>query len=260
MLDLAVIIPLYGKNCEDVSLRMISSLAIQKTKYNVEYEFYYDDTVSKSTLNQIRYLLDYRDINYNIFHCEKSASGYKRNLALEYAKENAKYVWFIDQDDYLISDYTFEYILNGLTSISGVTCLKINFAVPDKTVIGEFNYNTIIKTPTMPWLYVIRTDKLDGLYFMENMEYGSDIPYTINFLVSNGYYAFDEDGITLHQIKPFVTLNPNLPLYYYNYLNINSYMNKHAKTNGKQKEIEIEKASALLQECKDKHKEKESGT
>ena len=247
MYDLTCVVPLYGANCEDVSLRMVSSLAIQNTNYSVKYMFYYDDTVSRKAIAQIDSLFQIHNKDYDIVYCEKSCSGYKRNKGLEYAVENSKYVWFIDQDDYLMSEYAISLILE-YPLIYNLPILRINFEIPE--LVNEENKKYIYGTITMPWIYIFRTDLIKKYRFGEDSEYGSDIPVTIEFLLDNGYYKFYENDIKLECIKNISYIRGKL--YFYNYLNANSYMYKHAVNEGNIKDGEVDEAVNMLIKLRDR--------
>lgn len=247
MYDLVCVLPLYGKNCEDVSLRMISSMALQKTTFKVKYLFYYDDTVSTKTLNQIIFLMDSRNIDYEIIKSEKTCSGYKRNLGLRYAEKNAKYVWLLDQDDYLEYEDAIDIILKYCLK-ENPKILKLLFRTP--SYLDEENTKIIHSIPTMPWQYVVKTDLLDGISFKEDNEYGSDIPYSIQLLVKNGYAVVNNE-LTMNYVK----LPPTcaIPLYYYNYLNKNSYMGNYAMFNDQDMIKQQDYGYAELRKIKEKY-------
>ena len=247
MYDLVCVLPLYGKNCEDVSLRMISSMALQKTTFKVKYLFYYDDTVSTKTLNQIIFLMDSRNIDYEIIKSEKTCSGYKRNLGLRYAEKNAKYVWLLDQDDYLEYEDAIDIILKYCLK-ENPKILKLLFRTP--SYLDEQNTKIIHSIPTMPWQYVVKTDLLDGISFKEDNEYGSDITYSIQLLVKNGYAVVNNE-LTVN----YVELPPicAIPLYYYNYLNKNSYMGNYAMFNDQDMIKQQDYGYAELRKIKEKY-------
>ena len=247
MYDITCVIPLYGKTCEDTSLRMVSSLALQKTDYSVKYLFYYDDTVSKDALAQIYFLFKGRNIDYDVIYSNKTCSGYKRNMGIEWAQKNSKYIWFIDQDDYLVNDDVFESTIPALLKYN-LPCIKVTYNIPD--YINAFNRENILKTPTMPFQYIIRTDLIDDCRFDEDIEYGSDINYVIKFLLEQGYYKFSEDSTMLNLAKDFPTITTIQ--YFYNYLNENSYMNKHAVSEHKTKQEEINHAISILEKLKER--------
>ena len=247
MYDLVCVLPLYGKNCKDVSLRMISSLAIQKTSYKVKYMFYYDDTVDNDALNQITFLMSGRYIEYEIIHSEKTCSGHKRNLGLRYAEKNAKYVWLLDQDDYLEYEDTIGVVL-GYCLEKDLNLLKLPFRTPG--YLDKQNTKIIHNIPTMPWQYIVRTDLLDEIAFKEDNEYGSDIPYSIKLLVKTGYAVINED-LSIHYLKFPSTCS--IPMYYYNYLNKNSYMGNYVKFNNNDMLVQQEYGKNELRKIKEEY-------
>ena len=250
MYDLVCVVPLYGKNCEDTSLRMVSSLALQKAIHKIKYKFYYDDTVSEQTLSQIKYLLDNRNIDYDITYSELTCSGHKRNMGIKYAIENSKYIWLVDQDDYLLRNDTLEVIISICLHYN-LDIFKVSYSVPDN--IGKGNEDTIRTIPTMPWQYVVRTDLLEGYAFDEVMEYGSDVPFSIRLLVMNKYMKVNKD-LSVSYVKVLPAIEHKL--YFYNYLNEDSYMYYHAVAGSEVKEDQREKAFAEIAKVKEEFEAK----
>ena len=249
MYDLTVILPLYGKDCEDVSLRMVSSLALQKTQFNVKYLFYFDKTVSVGAIYQIESLFRRRhpEKDYDIIYSNETCSGYKRNLGLKFAEENSKYVWLVDQDDYIISDDVIEIVLKFLLG-NNERAFKISFATPD--YLDEENNKIIHSIPTMPWQYIVRTDLIKGYRFREDGEYGSDVPFSIRFLVMNDYMKVNDDlTVSIKTLMPQIRNN----LYFYNYLNPNSYMSTHLYKTETTKEDEREYAYSEIRKVKEEY-------
>lgn len=251
MYDLTCIVPLYGKNCEDVSLRMVSSLALQKTRFSVKYLFYYDDTVSIHTLTQIDNLFGRRGKDYSAVYSNKTCSGHKRNLGLRFAEANSTYVWLLDQDDYLLRDDVIELILQYLNGTNGEV-FKVTFTVPDS--IDEGNNQIIHSIPTMPWQYVVRTDLISGYAFNEENEYGSDVPFSIRFLVMHDYMKVNEDlSVTFKKILPAFKNS----IYLYNYLNPNSYMSSHLTMKEEPKHSEMDYAYGEIRKVKEEKERQE---
>lgn len=247
MYDLVCIVPLYGVDCENVSLRMISSLAIQKTSYKVKYLFYYDKTVSNLAIDQVKFIMSNRDISYDVINSEQTCSGYKRNLGLDFAEKNSKYVWCLDQDDYLLREDAIQNILRTCFE-DNIDIFKIKYNLPD--IIDEQNRNIISVIPTMPWQYVVRTDLIDDCRFNEENEYGSDIPYSIKLLVKTGYIKVN-DKLTINYLKLPKTFS--ISLYFYNYLNPLSYMTEHATAQSDKKNKEVEYALGELRKLREQY-------
>lgn len=250
MYDLVCIVPLYGENCEDVSLRMVSSLALQKTSFKVKYLFYYDSTVPKKAILQIMELLSHRNIDYDILFSEMTCSGHKRNMGLEFARKNSKYVWLVDQDDYLLRDDTIQTILY-LCVNNNLDVFKVSYSLPDN--IGEQNIKIIRSIPTMPWQYVIKTELLDGYSFNETLEYGSDVQFSIRFLAMNEYIKIAEN-LTIQYLRLPPAIKSNL--YFYNYLNENSYMCHHAELTEGKKIVQQQEAFSEIAKIKEEYETK----
>ena len=244
MYDLVCIVPLYGADCENVSLRMISSLAIQKTSYKVKYLFYYDDTVSTFAVDQVKFLMGNRKLFYDIYKVDKTCSGHKRNLGLEFAQKRSKYVWCLDQDDYLLREDAIQNILDFCLK-RNIDIFKIKYDLPG--ILDQENKNIISVIPTMPWQYVVRTDLINDCRFNENNEYGSDIPYSIRVLVKTGYIKIN-DQLSINYIKP--PLSFSVSLYFYNYLNPDSYMAEHALSESSKKDHEVDYAYGELRKLR----------
>ena len=251
MCDLVCVIPLYGDDCQDVSLRMVSSLALQKTGYIVKYVFYYDDTVSRATINQICFLMSQRgrilDKDYYIFYSEITSSGHKRNLGLKFALENSIYVWFLDQDDYLLRDDAIQIILYNCYKAQ-LDAVQIKFNIPDS--VDAANRKTIFNTPTMPWKYIFKTSKLEGYAFREDCEYGSDIPITIRYLSDNDHIKFNDD-LTFNFYIDNQIPTIKATIYFYNYLNTNSHMYSFAIKDKEHQKEPMDKAYTLIREIKE---------
>ena len=240
MFDLTCVIPLYGDTCEQVSLRMIASLAVQQTRYNVHYMFMYDNTVPLSVMKNIGCLLSGKQ-QFDFVNCaDKTCSGYKRNTGLKIAVETSNYVWFLDQDDYLVRDDTFEIILDSCYQ-HNFNAIQIRFTVPD--TLDNYNKNVILKTPTMPWKYIYKTSNIADYRFEEDCEYGSDIPMTIRYLAENNHMKFNED-LTLNIYNPIPMLKP--VMYFYNYLNANSHMYTFAEKTTDEQKAPIEHAYEIM--------------
>ncbi len=221
--DLVCILPLYQDNPK-VSLDMIASLARQTTKYKVYYKIYWDDTVKGDVLQLIDTVFYICNIkNYDCEHCDNTHSGYKRNRGIEFALENdIDYIWFIDQDDHLILDNTFDVILDFFKANAvNFDILRLGYKIPD--TVNEINRKFLYSTITMPWQYVFKAKELANYRYNEELEYGSDVPVTIYYLLDHGYLTYrDNQPASFIISKQFLLITT--PIYYYNYLNKNSVM------------------------------------
>ena len=248
--DLTCVIPLYGDNCENVSLKMVSSLATQETKYKIRYLFFSDKTVSDKAIEQIHYLLSGRKTEYCVIHCPDTSSGSKRNLGIQLSLDVSQYIWFIDQDDYLVKPNTFDIILDALAKYPFLNLVKIKFLAPDN--ITDYNQKSIYDTPTMPFLWIIKTEKLRDLRFRTDMEYGSDVPITIELLAEEGYIKFNDDETATFKYTKTIP-HFEVLLYYYNYLNDHSYIRKHCLMEKDKKEKEIKAAIDVIKGIREKY-------
>ena len=153
----------------------------------------------------------------------------------------------MDQDDYLMREDAVDIILRYCLE-HNTDVFKIFYSLPDN--LSEGNREGILKTATMPWQYIVRTDIIDDCYFKEDIEYGSDIPYTIKMLVKNKYMTV-LDNLNVKFIK--LPTYCNQSLYFYNYLNQNSYMNYHTASGQSNKNKQINEAFIELQKIKDEY-------
>lgn len=253
MYDLVCVLPLYGsdlKNC----INMAASLAKQNfDNYEVFYKIYYDDTVNSSVIDTIDMMFKNCEVElYDFEYCENTHSGYKRNKGLEFALANEiPYIWFIDQDDYLIYEDTFKGIVEHFKE-EPEDIIRVKFNIP--YFVGEKNTAIIYNTVTMPWQYIFKTTELKNYRFNETIEYGSDIPVTVFYLIDKGYLEQNEyNKFAWKQGMP-TTIGQ---VYFYNYLNVRSVMGT-IKTDSSSEEYNI--ANDILQkkykEVKRKNAEK----
>lgn len=245
MYDLVCIVPLYGKNCKDISLRMVSSLAIQETTYKVKYMFFYDSTVDQDAILQLMLLMRIHSKDFDILYSSEVCSGHKRNIGLDFAEKNSKYVWCLDQDDYLLREDAIQNILDFCLK-RNIDIFKIKYDLPG--ILDQENKNIISVIPTMPWQYVVRTDLINDCRFNENNEYGSDIPYSIRVLIKTGYIKIN-DQLSINYIK--LPLSFSVSLYFYNYLNPDSYMAEHALSESNKKDKEVDYAYSELRKLRE---------
>lgn len=229
--QLLCVIPLY-KTTPKLIMPLISSLARYDGTNLVFYKFYYDDTVPEKVISLMREILitcQIGNYGFDFEYCQNPHSGYKRNRGVEYAiKYNIPYIWFIDQDDWITETFAFNSVIEVLNQYD-FPFIKINFTIPN--YIDEYNAKTIKAVATMPWQYVFRTDEIKNYKFSEEIEYGSDIPFVIFYLLDKNYLR--QDGINnFTWINSPVMLGASI--YFYNYLNSSSVMGTVQTNNSNQ--------------------------
>lgn len=218
---LICVIPLY-KTTSRLVMPLIASLTRHNGSNLVFYKFYYDDTVPQKILSLIKEILiacQTGTYGFDFEYCKNSHSGYKRNLGIQYAlKYNIKYIWFIDQDDWLLEPFVFDSAIQALEQ-NNTPIIRVDFDVPKN--LGDFNIKTIKGTATMPWQYVFEVESIKDYKFSETIEYGSDISFVI-------FYLLDHKYLIQEDVNKFYWINmmplSKIPLYFYNYLNSSSVM------------------------------------
>lgn len=195
--DLSVIVPCY--NLERFITPLLDSLKEQDLgDYKVEFIFV-DNCCTDRTAQIIKDSgLECRLINCNIQGC-----GAARNAGMEVA--SGKFIWFMDGDDYLLSDTAIKQVL-------------------DKAIGEDLN---ILRIP-------FESDRFTYLYFSMVWQYCFKKSYIDEFRFPNIQPA--EDDAFMQMVLKKAKLNElsylNLPridkpLYFYNYLREGSNMYRH---------------------------------
>lgn len=142
--DLSLIVPVY--NASNYIEECIVSLLQQKTKYNYEIICVDDGSTDDSLLK----LNKYRD-KIKIIHQENGGISVARNTGL--SASTGKYVGFIDNDDYVTSDYVekllecaflvdADYVKCGFKIVDDVTKKEVEEIKYKDEVLKDFkNYN-----------------------------------------------------------------------------------------------------------------------
>lgn len=197
--DLSVIIPVY--NLEKFIQPMLDSLREQQTgNYNIEIIFVLNNCTDHSEdiirASRLPCIIEY---------CTTQGCGPARNTGLD--KCTGEYIWFMDGDDWLISETAIRSALDRIKR-DNLDILRIPF------VSNMFRYNYF----SMVWQYVIRKDFLDGLRF-PNYQPCEDDAFMIQALAMDGY-----DNHTFINMPALEE-----PMYYYNYLREGSNMFRHMR-------------------------------
>lgn len=193
---------------------MCASLSALITTKKVKIVFIFDRTVSFESMYTIKAIMDsnvHETIDVDYIYSEKTASGYKRNLGIETYGPQCDLIWLLDQDDWLLIDGLDSVIEVAKETIeSGQPCIMIPFQRPSNDAVTT-NIDTVI---SMPWQYIYDPKVASKYRFDEDIEMGSDVPFVAGILTD--YELYDPHSGRVSAILF------DKPLYYYNYLNVNS--------------------------------------
>lgn len=185
--DLSVIIPVY--NLEKYITPMLDSLKKQDTgEYEVEYLFVNNNCTDRTEDVILRSGLDCR-----IIPCSIQGCGSARNAALEVA--NGDYIWFMDGDDWLLSDMAIK------TALDRAKGAELNILrVPFKSHTYLYAYFSMV------WQYVLKHDFVKEFRFPDYQP-SEDDAYMRNVLNKAGYNPQTYMSLP-HVVRP---------LYFYNF-------------------------------------------
>lgn len=195
--DLSVIIPVY--NLERFLYPILRSLKMQKLgEYSVEYIF-----VLNNCMDNSEQVIRDSGIECQILNCTEQGCGPSRNKGFEVSC--GEYVWFIDGDDWLLSDTAIHDVLTKAKA-EDLDVLRIPF---------QSNHFTM-QYFSMVWQYLLRRSFVEGIRFPSIQPQEDDI-YMAMVLRKLGLNAYTYMAL------------PSMPepLYYYNYLREGSNMYRH---------------------------------
>lgn len=191
---LSIIVPVY--NLERFIVPMLWSLKNQNIgDYNVEYIF----ALNNCTDNSEAVIRD-SGLDCTIFNCEIQGCGPARNAALERAR--GEYVWFMDGDDWLLSETAIKDVLDRVTK-DGLDIIRVPYLSENFTWLYF----------SMVWQYVLRRDFIGDVRF-PNYQPAEDDAFMLELLPKTGYDRYNY----------FMMPSMPEPLYYYNYLREGSNM------------------------------------
>ena len=189
--DLSVIVPVY--NLEKFIAPLLSSLKKQDTgAYIIEYVFVLNNCTDNSEA-----VIRNSGIDCTILNCEEQGCGPSRNAGLEHS--TGKYVWFMDGDDWLLSDTA---IKTALDKAQGKDIIRIPFKS------NAFNRDWF----SMVWQYVLRRELIGDTRF-PSIQPCEDDAFMEEILAKEGY-----NRVT------YLLIPETEPLYFYNYLREGSNM------------------------------------
>ena len=192
--DVSIIIPVY--NLERFLLPMLASLLSQDYgNYKAEIIFVLNNCTDASEDMILASGLDCLVID-----CETQGCGPARNAGLEIA--TGKYIWFMDGDDWLMSDTAVRDVLDKAYA-EDTDILWIPYAS------DKFRYYYF----SMVWQYLFKREFIGDLRF-PNYQPAEDDAFSGALLEKAGYGRYEPTRLP----------HMDRPLYYYNYLREGSNM------------------------------------
>lgn len=192
--DLSVIIPVY--NLEHFIQPMLDSLKAQDFgAYKVEHIFVLNNCTDHS-----EDVIRASGLPCTILNCTEQGCGPARNAGMEVA--TGEYIWFMDGDDWLLSDTAIRDVLNKAKS-ENLNILRIPF----ESNLFKWQYFSMV------WQYLFRRSYIRGLRF-PSIQPSEDDKYMAVVLFMSGYNAWTYLGMP----------SMDRPLYFYNYMREGSNM------------------------------------
>ena len=191
MKDLSIICPVH--NTEKWLPELLKSIKEQKTDYDYECIFVLDSCTDNS-----QRIIEESGICDTLVNCSVHSCGLARNRGMEFA--NGRYIWFLDSDDYLISDTA---IQEAMDFVQGKRIVKIPFE--------SDNFNS--SCYAMVWQYIFSRELIGNQKFREEQ------PAEDN--------AFMDE--MFGKVNPMSIETYDFPLYFYRYLREGSNMERHLK-------------------------------
>lgn len=196
-MDLSVIVPCY--NTEHYISKLLDSLKEQDVgNYKVEYIF----VNNLCTDNTMQVVKD-SGLNAKIRYCGARGCGCARNTGLRYA--TGKYIWFMDSDDWLLSNTAIKQVLD---------------LAQDKSIVRiRWDSNSFDKLHfSMVWQYCISRELIGDTKF-PNIQPCEDDEFMREILA--------KIGLTWKTFKEIPC--PEDRLYYYLYERVGSNMYRYAR-------------------------------
>lgn len=192
--DLSVIVPVY--NLEKYLAPLLDSLKAQDTgDYKVEYIFVLNGCTDGSER-----VLKESGLPLTILECADHGCGLARNVGFE--KSDSRYVWFMDGDDWLLSDTA----IRDALDIAYKDDLDILY-IPFESNKFTWHYFSMV------WQYLLKREFVAEFRF-PGYQPAEDDAYMEQVLKKAGYDRFT------YEFLPRI----NDPLYFYNYFREGSNM------------------------------------
>ncbi len=162
---LSIIIPCY--NSQSTIPRLIDSINKQTMPNGWEVIFVDDHSIDHTVdtiLSKIKPgVFRPADPRFKFFVNPSKGAGSARNFGMK--QSTGQYLWFIDSDDYILNEHTFETLFKVIHSNSGVDLFTINCMSVDG--VGRKNSKSFTNLRTKPELY---EKVLTGNDFVQNVE------------------------------------------------------------------------------------------
>lgn len=189
-MDLSVIIPCH--NLSTYIKPLLNSFNTQNIEErSVELIFVFDactDDTRKIVEEYLPFTPPYEAIH--LINADVKSCGFARNVGLEIAQ--GKYIWFIDGDDWLLSDDAFSICIENM-NYHGTPLMKFGFDYPKTFKFGN--------SPVMVWQYCYSRELIGDTRFL-SIQPSEDV-------------AFNKEIFAKMKGRRYTNLRMNL--YYYNY-------------------------------------------
>lgn len=198
-MDLSIIIPVY--NLERFLWPMLTSLEWQDYgDYKVEIIFVLNNCTDRS-----EEVIRSSSLDCTIISCKWQGCGPARNAGLDIAQ--GKYIWFLDGDDWLLSDTAVKQVLDKAFE-EDLNILYIPFE------------SNLFRRPyfSMVWQYCLKREFVKNIRF-PGYQPGEDDAYMLEALAKVGL-----DRRTYHYLPRM-----DRPLYFYFYMREGSNMYRHCQ-------------------------------
>lgn len=195
--DLSIIIPVY--NLENFLTPMLDSLKAQDHgDYNVETVFVLNNCTDRS-----EDVIRESGLPCRIIECATQGCGPARNAGLD--ATTGEYIWFMDGDDWLLSDTAVREVLDRAMWNRPPLIL-----IPYRSNLFHMAYFSMV------WQYCLRRDFVKEFRFPDYQPCEDD--------------AYMKEVLAKRGLKPWEFLwlpSMTVPLYYYNYMREGSNMYRH---------------------------------
>ena len=195
--DISIIIPVY--NLANFLAPMLDCLALQKLgDYRAEIIF-----VLNNCTDQSEQVIRRSGLDCKIIECTTQGCGPARNKGYDHATGN--YIWFMDGDDWLLSDTAVKDVLDKVYA-EDLEILRIPFAS------NTFNYQYF----SMVWQYVFKREFINGIRFPDYQPSEDDAFMRL---------VLAKELCANHLALPYI----DETLYFYNYMRAGSNMERYAR-------------------------------
>lgn len=185
-MKISIIIPCYNlEKYIEKCLRSIDKQDFDKTEYEVLIVF---DSCTDSSKQVALKFLNGKRINYKLFETNYRRAGLSRNVGLQ--NSEGKYVYFIDGDDYLITDNALTKLVNAIEINKTSVVYQKNFESEqfvydvdavwryffDRAFIGEERFSSLEINEDWEFIMNIKQKKNYSESFVEDVLYHYTYP------------------------------------------------------------------------------------